>query len=261
MPDVQERLREFARSMALPYLMELPKIKPHTANLSFVLVGSAAAGLCREDSDVDIAIVCDKATCEYVSEGQSWSEGRPTLVRIQGTQLHYYAISFEQIEAKMAVLDDGALYLYGTAIIISDPSRRYESLLSRLKGLGCGTRKERLEGKMDMLLRRMRALEGCMSQDNPDELVIAEIYLEIIRRMLKIVALLDDISFNPRKRLFTTALMGRLGQRLEGVIRGLLSRVGGTESLKQLVKVLGQEAESQGFRVGLDAPDRRQMEA
>ena len=259
MSDVQERLQKFARSVALPYLMELPKIKPHAANLSFVLVGSAAAGLCREDSDVDIAIVCDKATCEYVSEGQSWSEGRPSEIAIQGTQLHYYAISFEQIEAKMAVLDDGALYLYGNAIIISDPSRRYERLLSRLKELGSETRKERLEGKLDMLLRRMRALESCASMG--DELVTAEVYLEVIRHTLKIIALLDDVPFNPRKRLFNTALAGKLGRRFEDDLRRLLSRFDDISGLKRIVRVLCDEAEGQGFKVGLGEPDRRQMEA
>lgn len=259
MADAQERLQEFARSVALPYLMELPKIKPHADDQSFVLVGSAAAGLCREDSDVDVAIVCDKAVYNAISAGESWSEGRPAEVSLQGTQLHYYAIAFQYIEEKAAALDDGALYLYGSAVILSDPSGHYETLLNRLRQIGPEVRKERLEGKLDMLLRRMRALEGCASQG--DDLLTAEIYLEIIRRTLKIVALLDDVPFNPRKRLVATALTGSLGRRLEGAIRGLFSRLGDVESLKRIIVVLCQEAESQGFRIGLDQPDRRQMEA
>lgn len=256
---VQERLQEFARSVALPYLMELPKIKPYAKDLSFVLVGSAAAGLCREDSDVDIAMVCDQAVHSAISAGEPWSEGRPAELRLQGTQLHYYAMAFQTIEAKAAALDDGALYLYGNAVILSDPSGHYEILLDKLSQLGPEAHTERLEGKLDMLLRRMRALEGCASIG--DELVTAEVFLEVVRLTLKVVALLDDVPFNPRKRLVATALTGPLGRRLEGAIRGLVSRLGDMESLRRIVVVLCQEAEKQGFRVGLDKPDRRQMEA
>ena len=87
MTKVQSRLQEFAESKCLPYLLSLPRFASNIERLSFILVGSVATGLCREDSDIDIAIVCDGRTYEVVSNGTQWAIGKPSETRIDRRNL------------------------------------------------------------------------------------------------------------------------------------------------------------------------------
>jgi hypothetical protein len=103
---------------------------------------------------------------------------------------------------------------------------------------------------------------------------VARVCLELITRCLKLAALLDDIPFDPRKRLFVSALTGRIGGQMEPDLRGLLACLGDLADLREPVEfatfafaptlgrvlgILSDHAREQGFRVGLEAPDRRQL--
>lgn len=46
--SVQNQLVSFAFEKAYPYMKEQPKIKEYLSQISFVLVGSAATGLCNK---------------------------------------------------------------------------------------------------------------------------------------------------------------------------------------------------------------------
>lgn len=273
MTETQDKLQEFARSRALPYLLELPLLKPYADGLSLVLVGSAASGLCRLDSDVDIAIICDNETYKIISQGTSWDVSRPTEITIDGIQLHYFARSFEQIEERLSELDDDYLYHYSNAVVLRDPRGQFTGRLGKLFSHSPEVRKQRLEGKLDMLVRRSRALESCL--DQKDILTIARVCLELITLCLKVTPLLGDVPFDPRKRLFSTALKGCVGGRVGERIRELLSSLGTLGQLREdsdfvnfafqpklaeLSAILCEEARKQGFRVGLDSPDRRHIE-
>jgi hypothetical protein len=253
--------------------MELPDLKPHIGELSFVLVGSAATGLCRPDSDVDIAIVCDEETCSAISEGRPWASGRPAEVTIDGTQVHFFARTFRQIEGRLRELDDDHLYQYGGSLILRDPNGRFADCLGRLVSDAADIRRQRLEGKLDMLLRRSRALDQCLAAG--DVMTIGRVCFELITLSLKVIALLDDVPFDPRKRLFAMALKGELGSRMEGTMRRLFAGVGELgevreesgfadlsfpRELHEIVSILSEEARKQGFRVGLDKPDYRHIE-
>ena len=191
MNEVQIRLLELARNQALPYLNEHPKFKDYIEKLSFVLVGSAATGLCRPESDVDIAIVCEKEIYNKISFEIRWLDGIPTEEIINGIQLHYYAISFDSIEEKLDELDDLYLYGYSNYVILQDPGNQFIKRIEGKDSKSSEVRKIRLEGKLDMLLRRSKALEHCI-KTNQDILVIIEICFEIIKLSLKITALLDN---------------------------------------------------------------------
>ena len=115
---------------------------------SFVLVGSVASGLCREDSDIDIALVCDEDVYKAISSNKSWSIGRPTETWIDGTQLHYYGISFEQISERLQSLDDVYLYVYTHTIVLKDTQGDYTGRLSKFLENDPGIRKQRIEGKL-----------------------------------------------------------------------------------------------------------------
>lgn len=273
MTKAQSRLQEFARSKCLPYLLNLLNFEPYLGQLSFILVGSVATGFCNEDSDIDIAIVCDEETYQVISKDTPWNAGRPSETEIDGVQLHYYAITFDNVESKLRELDDVYLYVYSNAIVLRDPGNQYTKRFSRLTSRVSEVRKQRLEGKLDMLIRRSRALKSALVEK--DILSIGRICLELITLCLKVIALLDDIPFDSRKRLFTTALKGTLGQQVEDKIRQLFSSLGTVGQLrddldfanfafldkaKEIIEILSEEAGKQGFRVGLESPDTRHVE-
>jgi predicted nucleotidyltransferase len=277
-PNVEDGLmtpaemRAFAENECVPYLLGLPRLKPHVDRLSLLLVGSVATGLCGEGSDVDIAVVCDEATYHAISPGTAWAEGRPSEITLKGVQLHYYAIPFEQIERKLDELDDVYLYVYGSAVVLSDPGGQYARRFAPFWSRAGDIRRERIEGKLDMLLRRVRALRACLADRDP--LASARLCLELVTLSLKVTALLDDVPFDPRKRLFATALRGPLGRRIEADVCALFLALGDLGQLPQdpsagsgflarvesLARTLSDEAHLQGFRVGLAAPDRRHGE-
>jgi len=187
--------------------------------------------------------------------------------------LHYYAIPFDKVENKLRELDDMYLYVYSNAIVLRDPGNQYARKFSKLSSHVFEVRKQRLEGKLDMLIRRYRALKSALAEK--DVLSIGRICLELITLCLKVIALLDDIPFDPRKRLFTTALKGRIGQRVEDKIRQLFSILGTVgwlrgdsdfanfafpDKLGEIIEILSEEADKQGFRVGLRSPDMRHAE-
>lgn len=273
MTKAQSRLQQFVKSKCFPYLLSLPRFEPYLERLSFILVGSVATGFCREDSDIDIAIVCDKETYKAISKDTSWDAGRPSETKINGVQLHYYAITFDNVESKLRELDDVYLYVYSNAVVLRDPGNQYARRFSRLTSRVFEVRKQRLEGKLDMLIRRSRALKSALAEK--DILSIGRICLELITLCLKVIALLDDIPFDPRKRLFTTALKGRLGQQIEDKIRQLFSSLGTVgqlrddvdfvnfafiDNVRKIIEILSEEASKKGFRVGLGSPVRRYVE-
>lgn len=159
MTKVQARLQALAQSKCLPYLVHCPRFEPYLDHLSFILVGSVATGLCREDSDIDIAVVCDEETYQAISKDTPWGMGRPSETEIDGVLLHYYAISFDKIESKLRELDDIYLHVYSHVLSLRDPENQYARRLGGLLSCVPEIKKQRLEGKLDMLIRRARALE------------------------------------------------------------------------------------------------------
>ena len=92
---------------------------------------------------------------------------------------------------------------------------------------------------------------------------------------MKVIALLDDVPFDPRKRLFKTALSGRLGTHLAPDVSQLFQELGTLGALADgiadrvfrlparldtITDALCDAAQEQGFSVGLDKPDRRHVE-
>ncbi len=276
MMEVQSNLQKVAKSKCLPYLLQLSRFKQYIEQLSFILVGSVATGSCHKDSDIDIAVVCDEETYEDISKDTFWNRGKPSTVKVDGVQLHYYATTFNCIESKLRELDDLYWYVYANVVILRDPRRQYTRRIGKLSSQVPDVRKQRLEGKLDMLLRRSRALESYLaSESEKDIMTIGRFCLELIALFLKVTALLDEVAFDPRKRLFTTALKGKLGHQVEDKVRQLLSSLEALgrirndadlasfafpKKLKEIIEIVSEEANRQGFRVGLESPDLRHVE-
>lgn len=270
---MQLRLLHLAESRCLPFLIELPQFKPFLEKLSFILVGSVATGLCREDSDIDIAVVCNKNIFDEISKNTRWTEGMPTEIKIDSVQFHYYATAYEDIEKKLKEQDDMDMCIYGYAKILKDPENAFHRFISKYKPNDPKIRRQRIEGKVDMLIRRTKALNYAL--ETQDLFGIAEICKELIALSLKITALLDDVPFEPRKRLFQTSLHGKIGQQIKPEIRQLFADMGAIgqleeendfktfiflKSLKTVATVLFDNSKLQGFKVGLPSPDYRHRE-
>jgi len=273
MREIHSKLLHLAKHRCLPYVLGLPRFAEHVSQLTVLLVGSVATGLCHNDSDIDISVLCESDVYDLIAAETAWHEGRPTESEIDGTQLHYYAETFERVESQIRSLNDVSLYVYGSGVVLHDPKNQYARHFAWLIDEAELVRKERLEGKLDMLIRRSRGLEQALC--DPDIIVLARMTLELVTRASKIAALLDSIPFDPRKRLFETALSGSMGRRIEPLLRDMVSAIGdlgssdGRESsagtrvrstTAQVVDALCGEAARQQLRVGLDAPDRRQLE-
>ncbi len=274
MPDTAQRLRDIAVRQCLPYLLALSRLAQYSSQLSFVLVGSVATGLCREGSDIDIAVVCEPEVYDAIARDTPWAAGRPCETEIDGVQLHYYAITVGTIESKLRELDDVALHIYGSAVVLWDPECRYRKQFAWVTEYAEQVRRERIEGKLDMLFRRARGLEQCLATG--DVLTVGSVCLELITRCLKVAGLLDSVAFDPRKRLFVTATAGAVGRLVDPELRRLLACIGELAEIREpsdfatfgfvpilrnVLDVLAKEGRRQGLQIGLEAPDRRQMHA
>jgi len=271
MKDIQIKLLEFAKSDCMSYLLNLPVIAPYSDQISFVLVGSVASGLCQENSDIDIALICDDKIYKIISKNSSWDKGIPTETKLNGIQLHYFGITSDKIKAKLEQLDDIFLFVYSNVIILKN-EQKIESLNAFIKKAS-KIRRQRIEGKLDMLLRRLLAFKQCLIEK--DIMVTYRICMDLITICLKVIALLDNVPFDPRKRFFKTALSGELGQKLQRKVQIIFSELGkigqqGDDEafiysdlpgkFDDIVQCLSDETVKQGFRVGLEKPDYRHME-
>ena len=130
--SIQKQLISFAFEKAYPYIVEQPLIKDYLSKISFILVGSSATGLCNAESDVDICLICNQEIYEIISVDTRWINGRPTEVILDGTQLHYYAVSTDSLDKKIAEMDELACYVYGNALVIDDTTGQYKRVAEKI---------------------------------------------------------------------------------------------------------------------------------
>ena len=227
---VHQKLLNFAKGTAYPFILNLPFYAKYSINISILIVGSTATGQCNDNSDVDICLLCEEHIFNDISTGTNWINGSPTEIIMNDIQLHYYAISYEAIEKKLAEYDDVAFYVYGNAVALSDNSGLY----NKIKGLifNDETRTNRKNKAIDMLVRRNRALKQILQREN-DPILRIKVGLEIIELLLKTIALSDQIEFDTRKRFYITALDGDIGKNMACKVDSLinfLSDVGNIEN-------------------------------
>lgn len=285
-PELRSQFLALAQAKCLPYLLAQPIFKQQDGKLAFVVVGSVATGLCTPGSDIDVAVVGDTATYEALTKDPAWAASFgvyqsaagdrppggdwPCQTVVDGVPLQYYCTTFEWIQGGIAELRDSYIYHYGNAVVLADSQERYGNLLTAVRAAAPALRKQRLEGKLDQLRRRYAALETYIRYQ--DVMGAVRTGLELVTLALKVTALLDDVPFDPRKRLLFTSLTGRLGYQLEGGFRQMVASLGEMAQLQQgtkltglrlpnrlvsMINTLSDEARRQGFTVDLDRPDPR----
>lgn len=150
-------------------------------------------------------------------------DGRPTEVILDGTQLHYYAISTESLNRKIAELDGLTFYVYGNAIVIDDATGQYKQIADKIHDPSLLS--QRFGNEIEMLGRRKRALHYVLNNDI-DPMARLEVCSEIIKQLLVCIALYDGREYDSRKRLYRTALLGTTGNLLQSKIDAMISLVG-----------------------------------
>ena len=226
MSCARERLSQFARTEAVSYLVSLESFEPFLQGISLVLVGSVASGSCEDHSDVDVAIVSCTRIHEEVARDTAWAQGRPTEVNIRGTVLQYFGVSYAQLEDHLLAGDDNYWYNFGVGVPLWDPAGAFSNwFLSFQTKLEDTVHLKRLDERLASFRRRFRALKDCLAYGG-DPVVAATIYLENIVLALKVTALIDNVQFDPRKRLFVTATSGPLGAELEAEFRYVMQSMG-----------------------------------
>jgi predicted nucleotidyltransferase len=217
---IQQKLFNFAKEVAHPYVLQLPFYIEHENEISVLLVGSVATGTCTDTSDVDICFLCrDNIFCE-ISKNTDWAKGRPTEIILDNIQLHYYAINFETLEKKIAEYDDVAFYVYGNAIALNDNAGLFDKIKNNI--FNDEIKNGRKHKALDMLIRRNRALTQILEIE-PDPILRITVGLELIEHLLKVTALSDNAMFDKRKRFYTTALTGNNGMTIKPKIDVLLA--------------------------------------
>ncbi len=272
-PELGQRLVELARTKGLALLERQPIFSGHK-DLAYVLVGLAASGLYHTPPELEVAVVADETAYAAISQHPAWAGGHAWETVLDGVPFQYYCVTRERIEAGLRELRDSYVYRYGNAVVLRDPGGQCAKFLEGLRAALPQFRKQRLEGKLDMLRRRFPAYEAALRDG--DAMTAAAVGLELITLAVKVTALLDDVPFDPRKRLLQAALVGRMGYRVEGSVQKLIGYLGELHALApgadvrafrfpalmlEVINILSEEARVQGFAVGLAQPDWRCWEA
>jgi hypothetical protein len=229
MNDLWHERLAFARTVGLDHVLGLPQLNGRRHDFSCVLVGSTATGFLHEGSDVDIAVVCDEAAQGAIGSDRAWEYGDGIERMLDSISLHCYLETFENIAGRVAALDDRIIYLYSTGIPLHDPAGRYAAWAAQQFGLASGLHERRLAARLTLIEDAAAALPA--TRETGDPFAVTQACLELLGSCLRLTALIDAIPFDPRKRLFTTALAGPLGRRLERDFRAALAELSGIAEL------------------------------
>ena len=115
-----------------------------------------------------------------------------------------------------------------------------------------------------------RRTSGKRWAPDAEMLVLSKMSVEVLCLALKVIALLDGVDFDPRKRLMETALRGPLGRQLKRTAAAALHCAsawtpgsGNPKFLRhtrRLQSRLESAARKAGYAVGLPRPDHRAAE-
>ena len=218
---IHEKLLNFAREVAYPYLSNMPCIVGYKDKISILLVGSVAKGLCTETSDVDLCFLCRPRVWEAITQnGKIMCGAPPPTVEIENTMIQYWAMTPEFISARVAEYDEIILDTYGNAIVLNDNLGLYGEVKNII--FNDEPKSKRKEVAVGSLLLKNEELKQFFKTSS-DPVMRIKIGFEVIELLLKATALSDNILYDGRKRLYITALSGDTGKKLSDKIDKLIN--------------------------------------
>lgn len=220
--EIQEKLYTFAKFVACPYVRNLDAVRPHLYNVSIVLVGSVATGICSEKSDVDLCVLCTRKIYNEIFPLIEWNSGKYMELTISGIKTRYYLECIEDVCDGLLKNDDLIFYLYNYAKVLDDISGAYKNLRKFIAEQQIiAKRKKHVNNSM---IKRRRALTKYLDMytDPFGRLMVAQ---DTIRTLLRAIASYDNIPFDPKKHPYHTALAGSTGSVLKPCINDLLNSI------------------------------------
>lgn len=220
--EIQEKLYTFAKFVACPYVRNLDAVRPHLYNVSIVLVGSVATGICSEKSDVDLCVLCTRKIYNEIFPLIEWNSGKYMELTISGIKTRYYLGCIEDVCDGLLKNDDLIFYLYNYAKVLDDISGAYKNLRKFIAEQQIiAKRKKHVNNSM---IKRRRALTKYLDMytDPFGRLMVAQ---DTIRTLLRAIASYDNIPFDPKKHPYHTALAGSTGSVLKPCINDLLNSI------------------------------------
>ncbi len=210
--EIRDKLITFARFVACPYVRNLDAVKPYIDSVSIILVGSVATGMCNPSSDVDICILCNRETYNNIQPNIDWNAGKYMEMNISGIKTRYYLEIIEDVIEGLNKLDDLTFYLYTSAIPLDDVSRAYKNILSYIDYQQLSTKRKRYV--FTAMMKRRRKLSAYLSSytDPFGRLTVA---YDILKSVLRAIAVYDSVPFDPKKHPYHSALIGSTGTYLK----------------------------------------------
>lgn len=220
--QIKDKFVTFAKFLACPYVLNLDAVKPYVNEVSIILVGSVATGICNPSSDVDLCIMCPRETYNKIAPCLDRNAGKYMEMSISGVKTRYYMEAIEDIVEGLNKLDDLTFYLYNFAIPLDDVSGAYKNMQKYISDQHLVARRK--EHVFRSMLRRRRALSLYLDsyKDPFGRITMAH---DLIKAILRAIAVYDNLPYDPKKHPYQTALSGPTGQFLQPCIDELMSYI------------------------------------
>lgn len=217
--QIKDKFVTFAKFLACPYVLNLDAVKPYVNQVSILLVGSVATGICNPSSDVDICILCKRDVYDQINPLIEWNAGKYMEMSISGVKTRYYLEVLEDVIEGLNKLDDLMFYLYTFAIPLDDVSGAYKNLQKYIYDQQLiAKRKKHVFRSM---VRRRRTLSSYL-ESYKDPFGRITVAYDILKAVLRAIAVYDNLPFDPKKHPYQTALSGQTGKFLQPCIDELI---------------------------------------
>lgn len=217
--EIKDKLFTFAKFVACPYVLNLDAVKPYVYDVSVILVGSVATGICNANSDVDLCILCPKKIYNLIYPNIEWNNGKYMELSISGISTRYYLEVIEDVLENLNKMDDLAFYLYGYSQPLDDVSGAHKQLKKYINDQQLFSKRKKYIHN-SMLKRRRQLTKYIDSYTDPfGRMIVA---YDTVRTLLRAISAYDNVPFDPKKHPYETALSGTTGQILKPCIDDLL---------------------------------------
>jgi predicted nucleotidyltransferase len=231
-------LADSVRDAILRHFEDLDFWRAHWKRSAVVVTGSTARGAVDEFADLDVNVYVPEASFDplYADYQKAADDERVQVmnpkaflyhefpfVPMAGLHGHYRVYLFEDLERKIALHDDIAMWVHQTGIVVHDPSARYTTIQRAASAYPEDVWRERI---------RFHYLEAVLSAgaaSNPlrrnDLNAVTLTMTDCVAHVLRLCCLLDRKPFPYDKWLYHEALQTQGGRELGPLLEEFLDEI------------------------------------
>lgn len=222
----------------------LPGIDDHRDVFTVLLTGSRAIGYYREESDVDIDVICPgdiyrtvqaaslragiihSRTGFFCSSRNTGNDIRPYFGANQGVP-HFSLIPLEKVKEQFETFEDPAVWIWTSAMVVSDPNRQFQAIRDGFDGYPQEVLVRKI--KYHWLMCWYSVIDVFPSHHHGDyELSTAgAALLNGIHELLRLFFLVENKPFPYTEKLPVLAEQTKLGKRFGLLLQNWAERVTG----------------------------------